>query len=251
MRIFVLGGNDPEMREIVRVLAEAGEQFVYARRRGSVVHSAIAYDADGISDPIPKGAEVVFVECSVLGLAPAGIVDHHRPGDPGYECAPAQYMQGSSLGQILTLLGKEPTEQQRIICAADHCPGQAYRGECPGVDPKAMAKWRIEGKAKLKGMSPQAMEALVTEQYIRLKAAERIDVAGTPVAWLPEASDEAPEASARYDIPFMYTKLEKDGRKKVGILGAPPQVIEVWMRECGFRNVYGNPSRGYAGGYLD
>lgn len=249
MRVFVLGGSDPEMREIINVLTSAGEKFVFARERGANVHSANAYRADGTSERIPAGADIVFVECSVLGLTPTVVIDHHRQGDPGYACGPEEYLKGSSLGQVLSFLGQEPTALQQIVCAADHCPDAAYRGRCPGVSPDDLADWRLASKAAIKGMAVETMKALVEEQHERLKAAERIDIAGTPIAWLPDASDEAPDASARYGIPFMYRKLERDGREKVGILGAPPEVIEFWMRECGLKNVYGNPSRGYAGGY--
>lgn len=250
MRIFVLGAGDPEMREIKRVLTEAGEQFVTARHRGANVTSRNAYQADGTSIPLPKNAEIIRVECFVIGLNYTHSLDHHNEGDAGYDCGPNDYFQGSSLGQVLSFLGKEPTLEQRIICAADHCPSQAYLGLCPGVLPEELFQWRLKSKAEFKGMRPEVLEGLIQEQRVLLQAAERITVAGTSVAWLPDASDEAPEASARYDIPFMYRILEKDGRTKVGILGAPPAAITLWMAECGFNDVYGNPSRGYAGGYF-
>jgi hypothetical protein len=178
-------------------------------------------------------------------------VDHHNPGDPGFACAPEQYVQGSSLGQVLTLLGRKPSMRQRIICAADHCPQAAYRGECPGVSPDALAKWRLADKAKLRRISLARMLELVQAQYERLAAAPRVVIAGFEVAWMGDtATGETPEASARYDIPFMYRKREHDGREKAGILGAPPHVVEAWMRECELFDVYGSPSRGYAGGYL-
>lgn len=249
MRIFILGANDPEMREIARTLTEAGESFVYARHAGANVRPRNAYEADGVSERLAKGAELIFIECSVFGLTATHVLDHHRPGDHGYDCGPAEYLKGSSLGQLLTFLGKAPTALQQIICAADHCPDAAYRGECPGVDLEAFAEWRLTSKAASKSMPVEKLRALVEEQHERLKAAERIDVAGTMVAWLPDATDEAPDASARYGIPFMYRMLEPDGREKYGILGAPPEAIEAWMESCGLENVYGTPSRRYAGGY--
>lgn len=250
MRFFVLGANDPEMREIANVLKAAGEQFVYARYRGAVVRPNQAYRADGTSEPLPKGAQVVTVECRVQGLAPVQAIDHHNPGDAGFDCGPEQYLQGSSLGQLLTLMGKTPTAEQRIICAADHSPTQAYRGLCPGVLPEDLFNWRAQNKAASWGISVQEFHARVEAAHQELLAAERIDVAGTAVAWLPEANDYTPEASARYDIPFIYKRQERDGRVKVGLLGAPAEAISTYMRECGLLDVYGNPSRGYAGGYL-
>ena len=250
MRFFVLGANDPEMREIAAVLEASGEQFVYARYRGAVVIPNQAYRADGTSEPIPKGAQVVTVECRVRGITPVHAIDHHNPGDAGFDCGPAEYLQGSSLGQLLALLGKEATAEQRIICAADHCPTQAYRGLCSGVLPEDLFNWRAQSKAASWGISVEQFHARVEAAHQELLAAERIDVAGTAVALLLEANDYTPEASARYDIPFIYRRRERDGRIKVGLLGAPAQAISAYMRDCGLLDVYGNPSRGYAGGYL-
>lgn len=249
MRIFVLGSNDPEMREIVRVLEEAGEKYVYARFFGANVKAVNAYKANGTSAPITKDAELVFVECEVMGLCASVIVDHHRPGDPGYDCGPSRYLEGSSLGQVLALLGKVPTAEQRIICAADHCPDAGYKGLCPGVDVDAFADWRLASKAAVKGVPLEVLRERVQEQHLLLQAAERIDIAGTSVAWMPESTDETPDASARFQIPFMYRRTETDGREKFGILGAPPEAIVAWMEQCGLANVYGCPDRGYAGGY--
>jgi hypothetical protein len=249
MKFFILGANDPEMREIVQVLTAAGENFAYACQRGVRVRATNAYDANSLSAPLPKDVEIVFVECSVRFVYPAVIVDHHQPGHPGFDCAPADYLKGSSLGQVLALLGKEPTELQRIICAADHCPDAAYRGECPGVVPAALADWRLESKAAVKGLDVEELRRRVEEQRVCLQNAERIDIAGTLVAWMPESTDETPDAAARYGIPFMYRTAERDGREKLGILGAPPAAIEAWMAACGLQGVYGCPSRGYAGGY--
>jgi len=38
---------------------------------------------------------------------PRIVIDHHRPGDPGYGLEPARYMEASSIGQLLLLLAKE------------------------------------------------------------------------------------------------------------------------------------------------
>jgi len=249
MKLFILGAPDPEMREIARVLKEAGQRFVYAQYRRDRVMASNAYKATGVSGPIPKGAKLVFVECAVVGLTPSVIVDHHNEGDPGYACAPADYMKGSSLGQVLSLLGKEPTAEQRIICAADHCPHAAYQGNCPGVDVEAFSSWRIASKAQAKGVSVAEMQARLDRQVEALKTAERLSIAGTEVLWVPTSADELPDASARLGIPVMYCIVERDGRNKAGILNAPAHVIEAWMAQCGLANVYGNPHRGYAGGY--
>lgn len=251
-KLFVLGAPDPEMEEIERVLKEHGLALCYATRLGRRVRPENAYDADGVSgrESGIAGKDLVFVECSVRGLTPAEIVDHHRPGDPGYGAAPEDYFKGSSLGQVLELLGLQPTALQRVIAAADHCPNHAYKGLCPEVDVGLLRSWRTASRASRRGVSEAEMEAAVERARKVLETAERVTVRGVPVAWVTEREGEIPEASARYGIPFMYLERVRDGRRKLGIMGAAPEVIRHWMQECELTDVYGDPARGYAGGYV-
>lgn len=246
--VFVLGAPDPEMEEIERVVRAQGHEVRYACYGGGRVRPENAYRAVDVDAPIPAGLPLVFVECEVAGLKYDTLVDHHRPGDPGYNGLPQDYLKSSSLGQVLSLLGLEPTPEQRIIAAADHCPTQAYRGECPGVDPLELARWRTHSRAVRRGISPQEMERAIEEAREVLLQAEKIEFAGQSIAWVGDRKGEIPEASARYGVPFMYAE-NKGARKKLGIMGAAPEVIARWMRECGLQDVYGDPIRGYAGGY--
>lgn len=250
--VFVLGSPDPEMEEIESVLRAEGHAVVYASHRGMRVRAEHADTAREVSGPLPPDALRVFVECRVHGLRADVIVDHHRPGDPGYAYGPADYLKGSSLGQVLTLLGLEPTHAQRLIAAADHCPGQAYQGLCPGVCPKALAAWRTESRAKRRGVTPAEMDASIEEgRKHLLEVAELVSFNGRTYPWVNgRAQLEVSEASARYDVPFMYIEPARNGRVKMGIMGADPEAITAWMQECGLTQVYGNPHRGYAGGYV-
>lgn len=248
-RMFVLGAPDPEMAEIERVLREQGEEVRYAMDKGQRVTAEGAYCATSLNAPAVAGADVVFVECSVVGLPCGEVIDHHREGDPGFGQPPAEYLYSSSLGQLLRLLELEPSPLQRIIAAADHCPTQAYRGECPGVDPKELAAWRTQSRAERRGITPDEMEEAILAAKKILEQAERIPVAGQQIAWVGDRQGEIPEASARFGIPFMYASTTRDGRTKMGIMGADTTVIASWMAECGLRQVYGDPARGYAGGY--
>lgn len=269
-RVFVLGCPDPEMEEIERVLRQSGHAVRYAMTRyirvrtGSDgqegppqtgykrVRADNAYHADQTCEPLPAGYEVVFVECALLGLTPDIVVDHHKPGDPGFACPPQEYLKGSSLGQVLELLGQEPSEQQRLIAAADHCPTQAYAGMCPGVCPKALGAWRTYSRALRRGISPGQMdEAIaVSLEYLR-NPTERVTFCNQDFPWVADRNArEFAEASARYNLPFMYSEAPRHGKVKLGIMGAAPEVIEAWMAQCGLADVYGNPGRGYAGGYL-
>src|SRR5690606_22285652 len=51
-----------------------------------------------------------------------------------------------------------PQSDYRVIpqsyvfaAAADHCLAAAYRGECPGVDPDALMRWRVAVRAAHQG----------------------------------------------------------------------------------------------------
>lgn len=247
---FVLGARDPEMLEIMRVLDSQGHPHALATIRGIPVRSSEAYSATGIKGLLPKDHPLVFVECSVMGLTHEHRCDHHNPGDPGYGLPPEQYMLGSSLGQVLKLLGLEPTPEQHIIAAADHCLRHAYAGECPGVSPEALADWRERSRSGMRNISVEELRERIDNAMQALRDAPRIQVAGEDVAWFPEPMpDEVPEASARLGIPFCYAR--RDGaRGKSGIMSAAPHVIRAWMRDCGLTDVYGDPARGFAGGYL-
>lgn len=159
-RVWLLGASDPEMEEIERVLRDAEEFIAYAAVRKEDgaprrVFPSEAYRAGEILavdkdlEPLHQPARLVQVEC----LAPASweeslytevaVVDHHRPGDPGHAMPPERYLEGSSLGQVLGLLGQTPTHAQRCIAAADHCLGAAYAGQCPGVSPDELLEHRV------------------------------------------------------------------------------------------------------------
>lgn len=66
---------------------------------------------------------------------------------------------------------------------------------------------------------------------------------------------ELPDAAAREGVAYLATVIEKDGRKKVVIGGSttPEQVrafMESFATSQGLTGVYGDPARGFAGGYV-
>jgi hypothetical protein len=65
---FVLGAQDPEMREIERTLDDAGIAFVHAARGRRRCSAQNAYDADGVvrvgRDAVPRPALLVPQEPS-------------------------------------------------------------------------------------------------------------------------------------------------------------------------------------------
>lgn len=336
-RLVVLGADsDSEMIQIERRLRAAGEIVAYATIQGSRVHPGNAYRATGWTffpwSPIvgeaffDDGGQIVFVECFVAGSGPAferpTIIDHHRPGDPGYGRPPEEYWEASSLGQVCALLGVQPIKRELLIAAADHCLEAAYRGRCPGVDPDELMRWRAESRAAFQKRPVEDVLADVEAARKRLRDAPTLPRHrhGYPIPWVarcqvrrrvyaavhggehdPEGSivfdgppveytgglgafdegdchpsrwweidgadprphhflrdlrgqhvPELPEAAAREGIPFLATVQDKDGRVKTVLQAAPPELVRRFMAGelvTGLKEVYGDPARGFAGGY--
>ena len=64
---------------------------------------------------------------------------------------------------------------------------------------------------------------------------------------------ELPEAAAREGIPFLGAPRDRDGREKVVLMSAPPVLVQRFLDGDlvpGLVDLYGDPARGFAGGYL-
>lgn len=248
---FVLGAPDHEMQEIRRICQAEGFAHAFATCNGSMVRSEEAYYATGVRGVIPPGSRIVFVECQVLGLRCDEVIDHHNPGDPGYGKSPEEFLEGSSLGQFLRRIGKEPTPLQRIIAAADHCLAAAYQGKCPGISPVELKAWREATRSTARAIPLPQLQSQIQEAALALQTAPRIRLADVDVAWFEEgAPPEASEASAQTGIPYAYVRKDANGAVKSGIRSAPAAAIQAWLERCGLKRTYGDPQRGFAGGYF-
>lgn len=259
--VFVLGAQDPEMREIERTLRRAARPFVHAAQRNSRCIPRTAYDADGVIRVSRAGQALptvllpaqpaVFVECSIARVPPSFRVDHHHPGDPGYDKLPHGYLDGSSVGQVLRLLEMEATETQRLLAAADHCLTAAYQGACPGIDPNELlflrASWQgLMSRRSLADMIDGIRES--KKQVVRHFDSELGEALFLDPTEIPP---DLAEGAALAGKPVRYRQLLPDGTVKEMLKGAAPPHIERFMeqhRSAG-RDVYGNPHRGYAGAY--
>lgn len=94
---------DPEMEGINSLLRGAGlTPHQYDSATGAITPPILA----------PSGSLVITVECRPPDhLLPANypirIIDHHALGDPGYGVPPAEYLRGSSLGQVIQQLAAD------------------------------------------------------------------------------------------------------------------------------------------------
>lgn len=235
----------------------------------------------------PRDGMVYLVECSVPVLdgsecdtaAIVRRIDHHRPGDPGYGRGPEEFLPASSIGQVLNALdplgpmevrggvwvfgaGAKLVPAEVVWTAAgDHCPAAAYRGQCPGVDPDSLMEFRVRVAAAFQKRSVEAVMAEVNAAIAAIEAAPKIVLGGAEVADLRSrgAIPSLPEASLRTGVPIIYQISNPTG-PKVGILGAgegslagPAPVVgfmQTWGPAQGLSGIYGDPARGYAGGYV-
>jgi len=148
-------------------------------------------------------------------------------------------------------------EEYLLIAAADHCPPAAYRGECPGVDPDVLMRWRAESRAKYQGRTVDEVLADVERARAVLRTAPMLTLApGLEVRDLRGQHIPAlPEAAAREGAACRATVIESDGRAKIVLGGhtTPAMVqafLDSWGPAQGLTDIYGVPARGYAGGYL-
>ncbi len=260
--LFILGALDPEMREIERVLNLHRYPVAWAAVGGQKCTSATAYDANSAmqleggkrqAQRILPRQPVTFVECAVRQITPSLRIDHHNPGDAGFDCGPHDYLRGSSLGQVLSLLERAPDPTQRLLAAADHCLTAAYQGACPGVDPDELLFMRASWQAKMRYRSFGLVMSSILEAA-RLVGERNNPNKGAALFLDPTLMvPDLPEGAARADMPVRYRSLELNGLVKDMIKGASPDAISSFMKEHHLlgRQVYGNPYRGYAGTYLD
>jgi hypothetical protein len=258
---FVLGAQDPEMREIERVLDDAGAAHLHAAKGRRRVSAKTAYEADGVvrvgPDNIPRPlvlppkAPAVFVECSLHDWQPVLRVDHHHPGDPGFDAAPKDYLRGSALGQVLTLLEREPTPTQRLLAAGDHCLTAAYQGECQGVDPDELLILRASWQALMSGRTLSDVVEGILDAAKHVKRHHDSELGESRFLDPTETPRDLPEGAAYAGMPVRYRMLLPEGVLKEMVKGGSAEAIEAFMaehRDAG-RPVYGNPHRGYAGAY--
>lgn len=235
---FILGADDPEMQAIAVLLNSNGHKYVHAVINEKRVQPASAYKATGTDMPVST-EHVVFVECDVPALRESHkctIVDHHRPGDPGYDMGPENYWLGSSLGQVYSLIRPQlpPSVDQRLIAAADHCLLAAYRGQCPGIEPGLLWEHRLRQKAEFWGSSYKELDSEAYEVQLLLYRAQ------DEVPWLDEAMlvDTAvyPDGSVYEEIKWRGNPATVDRKLIGGAYDAGDHVGSIaWHRVDGSR----------------
>jgi hypothetical protein len=273
-----VGATDPESEECRRVLRQFGSPCAQALFPGvgrkRPVESMQAYDElITFNEPIADSVKcMIFMECAVpqvlrdkaeeLG-AQILVCDHHNPGDPGFDMGPKDFLKGSSLGQLLNYCGIDPSPEQRIIAALDHCLSAAARGECPGVDPKEAFDYRCKTRAKRMNIPLEKVLAEVDRSVKRLATAPRMILDSEEVVCLTTKDfkeyRELATAAAWFEgrgIGYVYERLNPFLRvQKYGVMGVTPKTVEYWKTQVAPKmgiapaRTYWCGARGYAGGY--
>lgn len=288
--LVIFGAPDHEEAMARKIAENAGCMTATATCNGTPVHVGDAYRANGHRNDFGGNdwpETVVLFECgkgsfdfSAISPGPKAVVcDHHNPGDPGYGRPASEYWIGSSLGQLcyaLELYEELPDLQKKykllMVAAGDHCPADAYAGNCPAIDPTEFAEFRIRQQAEFKfaEMEPEAKKNSTIEGWICAISDEIQDVVHRV---LPHAKlvngiydlreygtiPNLPEAALSVGAAYMAKIDERDrageltGNKKIVLGGhtTSKQVEDFIVWASGLANKvgepYGNPTRGYAG----
>lgn len=203
--IAVLGAGDHEMTACKQLLTGVGISYVSGMvlrdNRAEHAKPDTAYEINDIFERVSlSDKHILRIECGgpvFDGIDPARItvIDHHRPGDPGYDTPAADFVAGSSVGQLYSwihqvqfqyhkgskcwlavradgLSWRAPLFDVVYPAAADHCLAAAYAGLCPGVRPGTMKEFRLHQKAeyRCKNATP-----VITEAECRLQVAKDFD----------------------------------------------------------------------------
>lgn len=281
---FILGADDPEMSLIETGLRNAQLPYSYAAVDGRRVAPFNAYKASDYIMPdqstfmMTPGMEVVTIECSVPDSMKEtldsvedvtktknryGVIDHHRPGDPGYGQPPEKYWEASSIGQFWMMAEKHgwkhglDEKTARLAAAADHCLGAAYRGECPGISIDDLMDFRIKTKAAFQRVDESVVRGKINKAVERVNKLKKIDLHGQKFLDATEDTiPELPEALAITNQAAIYTMTDaRTGKTKVGVLNGDETQVAVFMQhmrtyKTRVEGVYGDPAHGFAGGYL-
>jgi hypothetical protein len=159
-----------------------------------------------------------------------------------------------------------------LAAAADHCLGAAYHGQCPGVHPDNLMRWRVQTRAAFQRRPTDEILADIERAREVLRSAPRLCLAcgaqqkatasdcphgDTWVADLRRRHvPELLEAAAREGITFVGQPLSgRNRRQQIVLQNAGPEHLAAWPAWAaaeGLVDLYGgDPARGFAGGYQD
>jgi hypothetical protein len=255
---FLLGADDPEMERISEILNLFGAHYEFARKDGERVHSGNAYHADAPLCTPTEHTKVVFIECETSSLQMDIRIDHHRPGDPGFELGASHFFEASSLGQLFKLLHLSPSQNDLVIAAMDHCFSDAMHNRCPSVSRKEVRDKKIQSLYKRVNQVMAAYTDAVSAAQTTCIGSQEVSVLEKDLG-IGYSFDYliAQIVAVEIGSPVILLSRSKEGeRYRLHLCGGNVEentikvFTEVWGPAHGIDDLYGSPARGYAGGYL-
>jgi len=152
-----------------------------------------------------------------------------------------------------TLYRSDIPADMLYTAAADHCLGAAYRGECPGVAPDDLRVWRTHTRARFQRISYTDLWERQEVAIRRLRQQPTMHIGQHAYKDARNASiPELPEAAAILGVAVIYRMRDPQYGEKEGLLNGSPKQVQAWMHANQDRlaRIYGDPARGFAGGYV-
>ena len=196
---------------------------------------------------------------SGIGHAPSGVV---APGANRWTTGKRGLWSGAPAPEAWARVTLEPLDALRIA-AADHCLGAAYRGECPGVDAGDLREWRIATQASFRGVAVDVVRSEIEAAEAEIRRSPDVYVGADNVPAPEKVRDmrrrapipSLPEAATYLGVGYISGPLiGPDGRHKYTVSGTSGQVrawMEIWAPSQGITGIYGDPARGFGGGYAE
>ena len=233
---FILGAKDPEMDRIEEILKLNSIPYEYAMVDDKRCHPGNAYT-------IPAEHDCWYVEC---GKDAINRIDHHRPGDPGWG---SDAIQSSSLFQLLDILEVEPTKEDYTIAALDVNGAKALQGGYPEVTTEDALLTQATNIATANNTSVNKVMDSIQYYHTQFdwNTVPYLGV-GYNIELLAYLT-----VSAMLNMDIMYEARDSDESPlKICFKSTDQSKVEAFMNQMeadGLINIYGNPTRGYCGGY--
>lgn len=102
--LFVLGADDPEMREIESILESLKYNYTFASVADKRCNPSNSYKAEYFNFFYD---DIVYIECDTIDKIKGSeiiLIDHHHKGDFGHSLGSDKFLEASSIGQFIKFL---------------------------------------------------------------------------------------------------------------------------------------------------
>lgn len=268
-RLVAIGAEDPEMRAITERLDELGLEYAQATDSyGSPVHCGVAYNAVlRLSPELVRRSGLVTIETHIPQFEDETVVaiDHHNPGDRGFDMPVDEAVAASSLGQAAAFFGFKMTDRERTLGAVDHSFLDTIAGRVTGIDPEYGLRVKSEEIAATHGLHLSEVKQAIEDARDELLSAPRTTINGNEVHDLSDTvlglpnslhklTIQAAAAMDRQSVLFRFQEYPGGPIKVMyNSVESPDDIayfIDTWAPERGLDREFGVPNRHYGGAYV-